>query len=101
MKPPAAAALLLGAAIFLVSCGGADPAEVTAAASQLTASDGPLGIPVAKEQAECRVRVLLESDLSDAAKDAIKRGEAPAPHDVGDADVLREVADRIATECAS
>ncbi|WP_161605440.1 hypothetical protein [Pimelobacter simplex] len=54
-----------------------------------------------KEQAECRVRVLLESDLSEAAKNAIKRGEAPAPHAEGDADVLREVADRIATECAS
>ncbi|MFJ9317328.1 hypothetical protein ACIRN4_24290 [Pimelobacter simplex] len=92
---------LVAIAIALTACGGADPAEVTAAASELTASDGPLGIPVEKEQAECRVRVLLESDLSEAAKNAIKRGEAPAPHAEGDADVLREVADRIATECAS
>ncbi|UUW92400.1 hypothetical protein [Pimelobacter simplex] len=93
--------LLVGAAMMLTACGGADPAEVTAAASELTASDGPLGVPVEKKQAECRVRVLLESDLSDAAKDAIKRGEAPAPHAEGDAEALREAADQIATECAS
>jgi len=82
-------------------CSGADPTEVSAAASPLTESDGPLGVPLEQDQAECRVRVLLESDLSEAAKDAIKRGEAPAPHAEGDAEVLRDVADEIATECAS
>ncbi|GAA1510752.1 hypothetical protein GCM10009788_13920 [Nocardioides humi] len=91
--------LALAAVLVLSGCGGADPAEVSAAASPYTASDGPLGVPLETEQAECRVRVLLESDLSDEAKADVERGLPPAPHTDRDVEVLREVADEIAREC--
>lgn len=85
--------------IALSACGGADPAEVKAAAETFTASDGPLAVPLEKDQAECRIEVFLESDLSDEAIAAIKSGGPPAPKTEDDIEVMRELADELATKC--
>lgn len=77
----------------------ADPAEVKDLSAKFTSSQGPLGIPVSKESAECRAEVYLESDLSDKALEALKETGEVAPHTEKDRGVLRQLADKLAREC--
>lgn len=93
------AAGLAVAGVLLSSCSAADQVEVSAAASPYTESDGPLGVALEKERAECRIRLILESDLSDEVVAAVKRGEPPSAKNAKDAEVLRMLADEIAREC--
>ena len=85
--------------VCLVACSSTDQQDVDAAAEHLTASDGPLSVPVGTDEADCRSRVLLESGLSDKAKAAVLRGEAPVLRSKRDVAALRKAADQIARDC--
>ena len=106
-RRPAAAALRTAALCLAVAtglvglsgCSGADPKDVAKIADADTASDGPLAIPLEKNLAECRARIYLESNLSDQAIDAIKRGQPPAPKTKEDIEILAQIAEDIATDC--
>lgn len=90
---------LVAAALLFSGCSGANPAEVNEAAAPFTRDDGPLGIRLSESQARCRMRVFLESDLSDQAIAAIKRGDPPAAKKPGDVEVLQDLAAELAEEC--
>lgn len=101
-KLPLFAPYAVAAALLLSTSGcseSADPAEVADLASRYTSSANPLGVPLTADQAECRAKMLLESDLSEKALEAIRAGKAPKISSEHDIEVMRDLADDLSTEC--
>jgi len=93
----AMALLMLLAAAIIALRSGPDHHEVAKAAEPYTQeSDNPLAVPLSDDQAECRARAFLRSDLSDGALDDVRNGQQPRPRNQHDIDVLNELAEVLA-----
>lgn len=83
--------------VSVPACGReADPKDVAALSKEFQASDGPLSVPLTKDQSACRAEVLLEADLSPEALKALKETGTAVPVTKDDREALREITDDLA-----
>lgn len=94
------AALPVMSLALLVGCGGAEPAAVSDLASDLSAPRaGGSDSSASEEQAKCRARAFLESDLSKDSLESLRKTGQPTAKTKHDREELAEVNERITKEC--
>jgi len=101
MKRITGAVLIAALLSFTAACGGGGDRPSQAEVSKsLTADDSVLG-SIPEKQADCLAKLLVESDLSDKALNAMVEQDNDYKASKNDTETLTEVGTKLATECAA